>query len=127
MREELSVREARVTVALLQENTFKAAARRAGVSERTVYRYVRLARVQKELRKRRSELFSASLSGLQDAWNLTGSTLARVMRDEKASGAARVSAARAALKAGEVMGLYDDLAGRVAGLEEGQKVIGDRS
>ncbi|MEZ5365529.1 MAG: hypothetical protein R2748_25170 [Bryobacterales bacterium] len=120
MRNELTLRETRVVSALLQENTLRAAAKRAGVSERTVYRYVRLARVQKELRRQRGELFSVALSGLRQAWSLTGQTLAKVMSDAKTSGAAKVSAARTALRAGETARMYDELENRVADLEQSE-------
>lgn len=117
MRKELTLREARVAAALLQENTLRDAARRAGVSERTVYRYLRRPGVQKELRRGRGELFSAALSGLREAWSLSGRTLAKVMSDEKTSGAAKVSACRTALRAGETARVYDELENRVVELE----------
>ena len=121
MEKELSIREARVAAALMSEPTLAAAARKAGVSERTVYRYLRLERVQKQLRRGRGQLFSAALSGMREAWSESGPTLVKVMHDEKASGSAKVSAVRTALRAGENARLYDELEGRLVELEDAGK------
>jgi hypothetical protein len=90
-------RHDRAIVALLAEDTVKAAARRARVGQATLQRWLREPLFVARLQKERAELFSAAKTQLLAASAEAVGTLSLVQRDPRAPWTARVQAARAQL------------------------------
>lgn len=113
----LTARQSRFLVALLESSTVREAARLAGVSETTAWRYLADSGVKRELAQRTDGLITQTSAGVCADMAEARGALVAVMRDPEAPCSARVTAARAILDAG--MRLYElmTLAGRVSAIE----------
>jgi transposase-like protein len=114
----LDPRERRAVEALLAGASHEAAAAAAGVSPRTLRRWVRLPRFAAALRAAQAQAFDEAL-GVLRASALDGvHALREVASDCEAPAAARVAAARALLEEGRKAIEVDEIEGRLAKLEE---------
>jgi hypothetical protein len=114
----LSRQQEKVLDTLLIYGQVEKAASAAGVSARTIFRYLQQEAFQEALRKSRSENFKATAARLQAIASTATETLEQVMLDKEAAPSARVSAARAAL---ELAGRYaevEDLDARLSEIEK---------
>ncbi len=117
LTDNLSPKQERAIIALLNEHNIAKAARAAKVGERTIYRWLREAEFSKAYRRARRDAFGQAIALTQRYAPLAVNTLAQVMMDEKAPHTSKVQAATAILKFGREGIELDDLAARVADLE----------
>jgi len=94
----LTDKQQRAITALLSEPTAKSAAKKAKVSETTLYRWLSDALFSAALREARGRVLESTLSALQGASGKAVETLLDVMDDKTAHPSARVSAAKAVLE-----------------------------
>ncbi len=83
--------------ALLEEPTISKAAKKAGVGERTLLRWLKLDDFQLAYRIARRALVSQAIAHLQQTTGEAVETLRLVMKDKSAPASAKVAAARIAL------------------------------
>ncbi len=88
----------KVLVALLHHGAVRAAAKEAGVSEATVFRYLQDAEFQRRYRAARADVVDAAVALMQRLCSNAVTTLGTVMHDNKAPASARVSAAKTILE-----------------------------
>jgi molybdenum-dependent DNA-binding transcriptional regulator ModE len=88
----------KVLTALLHHGAVRSAAKEAGVSEATVFRYLQDAEFQRRYRQARAGVVDAAIALMQRLCANAVSTLAAVMHDTDAPASARVSAARTILE-----------------------------
>ncbi len=88
----------KVLTALLHHGAVRSAAKEAGVSEATVFRYLQDAEFQRRYRAARARLVDAAVALMQRLCANAVSTLAAVMHDTTAPASARVSAAKTILE-----------------------------
>ena len=94
----MSQKQVRAISALITAPTIADAAWQADVSTRTIDRWLTQRSFQAELRLARSRVFCHAFGHLQQVASRAVAALDRVMHDNNASPASRVSAARAALR-----------------------------
>lgn len=104
-------------IALLTAPNIEAAAQTAGVSDTTIYRWLKLPEFQEGLREARKQAVSLAINNLQQSTATAVKVLQDVAKNEDAPASARVSAAKSildmALKAVEL----DDIIGRLKKIE----------
>jgi AcrR family transcriptional regulator len=88
----------KVLTALLHHGAVRAAAKEAGVSEATVFRYLQDSEFQRRYRAARADVVDAAIALMQRLCANAVSTLGSVMHDTKAPASARVAAARTILE-----------------------------
>ena len=97
MHKELTYRQQRTIQALVLTNTIVAAARKVKVSERSIYKWMKQDHFRTVLQEARENALGHTSTRLQQISACAVDTLVGVMKDEKASAASRVSAARSSL------------------------------
>ena len=95
---ELSAKQVKAIECLLSEPTTKAAAKAAGVSEVTLWRWVNEPTFATAYRKARAQLLDSALTALQAASSTAVQTLRDVMNNRLAKPSEKVSAARVVLE-----------------------------
>ncbi len=103
--------------AVLSAPTLREAARAAGVSEPTAWRYLRAPAVRQELAARQDGILGHVARRLACSMSAALDVLSSIMEDEAANAAPRVSAARAVLESGLRLAELVSLSERVAELE----------
>jgi AcrR family transcriptional regulator len=88
----------KVLTALLHHGVVRAAAKEAGVSEATVFRYLQDSEFQRRYRAARASVVDAAIALMQRLCANAVSTLDTVMHDTEAPASARVSAAKTILE-----------------------------
>jgi phage terminase small subunit len=118
----LSQRRRRFVAAMLTSPTIEDAAKSAGISERTAYRYLANPDVKAALSSALDDALNQATARAVAAMTAALETLAAIHQDRAAPTGARVSAARAILDAGPRLREAVDLAERVARLEQQREV-----
>ena len=108
----------KVLTALLHHGAVRAAAKDAGVSEATVFRYLQDAEFQRRYRAARADVVDAAIALMQRLCSNAVSTLGTVMQDTEAPASARVSAAKTILEQSMSAVELMDLQERVEMLEK---------
>ncbi len=111
-------RNEKLILALLQNPTLDKAAAAANVSTATLWRRTQEPEFQEQLRQARRDAFSQCVARLQHAAPAAVGTLLRVMADQTAPAASRLRAASHVLEHTARAMELDDLASRLARLEE---------
>ena len=114
----LNPKQQRAIVALLSEHSIPKAAEVAKVAPRTLYRWLAERKFDRAYRMARREAFGHAIGLAQRYAPLAVNTLAKIVADEKAPFPSRVQAAVAMLRFGREGIELDDLAARVADLEQ---------
>jgi DNA-binding NarL/FixJ family response regulator len=115
-RQDLSARWQILAVALATGATVKAAARKAGVSERTVYRRLSRPRFRAVVRQLREQMTSEAIGTLTREMNTAAIMLKKLLKAGKDE--TRLRAARAIIELAIRAREHADLEQRVAELEE---------
>jgi hypothetical protein len=115
--DELTARQEKAIIALINETTVARAAEASGIGERTLHRWLQEAQFVEAYRKARRDAFSQAIALTQRYAPLAVTTLAKVMNDPVSPYTAKVSAASAMLKFGREGIEMDDLAARLDQLE----------
>ena len=104
--------------ALLTEPGVDEAAKKAGVSSRTAYRYLADEDFQARYAEARRQAVKQAIASLQGAMSEAVQALRGILEDGEASPNAKVAAARTLLDLGLRATETEDLAGRVGALEK---------
>jgi hypothetical protein len=115
--EDLTPEQEQGIAALITQPTIAKAAEAAGVSERSLYRWLREEKFRLAYRNARRQVFSQAIALSQKYTPIAVNVLAKVMTDPAANNAAKVSAASAVLKFGRESIELDDLVERIEKLE----------
>jgi len=122
--EKRSRKEDLALAALISEPTLGEAAKKAGIGEVTLWRWMQDPVFQDKYRTARRQAVSQAITQLQKISSEAVKTLREVMNDKETPPASRVTAAKAvlemAIKAVEV----EDLAVRIEALEKAAEVVG---
>lgn len=113
----LSQKKQAALLALLTNPTRAAAAAAAGIDEKTLRKYLRDGEFMAAYRAAFDDLVDTATRQAQQAINPALSTLTEICKDYDAGPTARVSAARALLEYAARLTEVNDLAARVAELE----------
>jgi hypothetical protein len=116
--ESLTAKQEEGLLALLNEPTVKKAADSIGVDQKTIHRWLEQPAFERAYRKARREAFSQAMAMSQKYAPLALQALAKIVHDESKPPSARVSAASAILKFSRESLELDDLAARLAALEQ---------
>ncbi|MFJ5625578.1 phBC6A51 family helix-turn-helix protein [Peribacillus loiseleuriae] len=116
----LKLKQEKVIMALLTEPTHSQAAKKAGVGETTLYRWLDDEEFNKAFKDARRKAFSQSISHLQQATASAVETLKDVMENEESPASSRVSAAKTVLEMAFKAYEMEDL---VAQIDEMQQYI----
>jgi len=122
----ISRTQERAVAALLTCPSVPGAAKKAGVAERSLYRWLGRDDFQAAYRKERRKVVSHAVATIQGAMTEAVSTLQTIMRDDEASASAKVSAARVILDLGLKAVEISDLTERVEVLEKQIEARGKR-
>jgi hypothetical protein len=117
----LSPRKARFASALLTTNTVADAARQAGISERTAFRYLEDPAVQAAVGRGLDDTLADATRQITAAVGKALSVLETILEDPSAPPTSRVAAARLILDAGPRYRQTLDLANRLAVVEDLQR------
>lgn len=105
-------------VALLAEPTIQAAAKAAGISYTSLWRWLQEPEFQEEYRKARRHALGQATAQLQQASSAAVKALKEIVEDTKAPSSSRVMAARAVLEMGFKGIELEDLEARLAAIEQ---------
>jgi uncharacterized protein YggE len=120
---ELSRKQGEAIAALLTMPTITEAATRAGVGERTLFRWLQEdSTFQQAYREARRQAVQQAITRIQQATSTAVKTLESVMKNTKAPSSSRVSAARAVLEMALKGVEIEDLAVRISALEAAVQV-----
>ena len=114
----LSATQEQALQAVISHPTLKEAALAAGISETTLWRYMREEEFSRRLREARREAVNHAVTRLQKASSEAVTVLRDLMMKEDAPPAARISAARTVLDYAMRAAEQDELKGRIAELEQ---------
>ncbi len=115
--EKYTRKQEQAIIALMTAPTMADAAKAAGISEITLWRWLQLPAFLQRYREAKRQAFGQAISQLQQAAVDAVRTLRAVATDEEASPSARVSAARAILEIGVKAVEIEDLTARLEELE----------
>ena len=113
-------------VALLSQPTVDQAARVVGIAPKTLMRWLQVPEFQAAYRKARREAFGQATARLQQGSGAAASTLLRIMFDKDAPTSSRLRAAESILNHGAKAIEIEDIAARVAALEEATQTPGQK-
>ena len=114
---QLSRRDEKIIVALLEQPTQEKAAAAVGISKTTLWRRQKKPEFQKALNEARREAYAQAVTRLQQGSGAAATTLLRVMTDVAAPAASRVRAAQCVLENASRGIELQDLAVRLRALE----------
>lgn len=118
----LSAKQEQAIMALLNEVTLALAAKKVGIAERTLYRWLDDPTFSNAYRRARREAFAHAIAMTQRYSPMAVQALAKTMTDPTATSSARVSAATAMLNFSREAIELDDLADRLGALERAMNV-----
>ncbi len=114
----LEVKHDAAIAALLSTRTIRAAAKKCGLSEPTLYRLLQSEDFKAKYRAARRELVENTIAQLQRDGDDAALALRQIVKDRKAPASVRVSAAKAILEQGFKAVELIDLVERVEKLED---------
>jgi hypothetical protein len=123
----LDASQEKALAALLSCETVAAAAKKARLSEATLFRYLKNETFKAAYRRARAEVVEHAIVQLQRDCATASKTLREVCEDVKAPASARVSAAKAIFEGAVKAVELQDLAARLEELERIQEEAGDVS
>ena len=120
MNEQLTNKQRKAIEALLVTNTINRAAKRANVSDSSLYRWMRLESFQTVLREARRDILVHTTTRLQQMSVRAVDALEKVLDDDKATSASRISASRLTLDMMYRGAAIDDIIDRLKTVEATQ-------
>ena len=115
--------EEKLLIALLEKPTIAQAGAAVGISETSVYRWLRNPAFQERYKEARRQIMTGAVGALQKATETAVKTLIEVMNSETAPPAAKVSAARAVLEFGFEAVKIEDIVDQLGKLNDLEKEI----
>lgn len=116
----LSAKQEKVLAALLSSGTQREAAKKAGVAETTVGRYLKEPEFEKAYKAAADKLFATAFIQSEKALNLAFETLTEICGSKAENGQVRVSAARSIIEYSLKMKEICDIEGRIERLEQSE-------
>lgn len=120
--ENLSIRQEKFILAYLSLPTLGAAARAAGVNEKTAARWLREAHVDAAIRRARREFYTASMQKLADLIDDAIDVLRKVIHDRKATYGVKLRAAEMILSHAHQAIVDEDIEARLMLVEEAMRL-----
>lgn len=114
----MTEKQARALAALLSEPTQEAAAKKVGISARTIRRYLAEEEFSEAYRQAHAQLVENATKQMQRGLSAAVDTLQEIATDQDAAKSARVAAARSILEQALRYTEIADIMGRIAKLEE---------
>jgi len=114
----LKLKQEKVIMSLLTEPTYSQAAKKAGVGETTLYRWLDDETFNRAFKNARRKSFSQSISHLQQATALAVETLKDVMEDKESPASSRVTAAKAVIEMAYKAYEVEDLAYQIEQMQQ---------
>jgi hypothetical protein len=114
----LKRRNEQIILALLQHSSMEKAAQALGVSDVTLWRWMKKPKFQEEFRRARREAFSQAIARLQQSSAAAVSTLLRVMVDQSTPASSRIRAASCVLDNAIRAMELEDIETRLSRLEQ---------
>ena len=116
--QKLSRKKEQAIAALLSQPSIGGAAKKIGIGEKTLFRWLRLDDFQKEYKNARRQVIDQTIAQIQSVMSEAVQTLLNVMSDDAAPASAKVSAARALLDIGFKVVEIEDLENRIEKIEK---------
>jgi hypothetical protein len=104
--------------ALLQEPSIEKAAKKAGISESTLLRWLKLDEFKEEYRTAKKELVNLAISQLQQSAGKAVKVLLEIAEDDESPSSSRVSAAKTILEISIKAVELEDIEKRIEELEK---------
>ena len=114
---EITAKQEKAIAALIAEPTIRDAAAKSGITEQTLYRWLKDEGFNAEYMRVRRDAVHQSIARMQSATCEAVETLRAVMKDEKARGSERVSAAKAIIDFAYKGIDLEDFAARLSAIE----------
>jgi hypothetical protein len=116
--QKLSRRKELAIAALLSQPSIGGAAKKAGIAEKTLFRWLQLNEFQRAYKNARRQVIDQTIAQIQSVLSEAVQTLLNVMSDIEAPASAKVSAARALLDIGFKVVEIEDLESRIEKIEK---------
>ena len=116
--EKLSRKKETAIKSLLETDTVAAAAKAAGISEATAWRWMKDPEFKEAFREAKKRVLDYSIGRLQQATGTAINALISIVSDEEAPASARVSGAKTILEMAVKVAEIDDIENRIEALEQ---------
>jgi hypothetical protein len=116
--QKLSRKKEQAIAALLSQPSIGSAAKKTGIGEKTLFRWLQLDEFQRAYKNARRQVIDQTIAQIQSVMSEAVLTLLNVMSDGVAPASARVSAARALLDIGFKVIEIEDLESRIEKIEK---------
>lgn len=115
---ELTKKQEKFLIALLNSNSIVEASKKAGISNQTAHNYMNDDAFNKEYKRTRRQTFEFATNQLQQGLGEAGEVLRTIMNDDMENGNTRVQAARILMANAFKSHELDELDERIEALEE---------
>jgi transposase-like protein len=116
--QKLSRKKEHAIAALLSQPSIGGAAKKVGIGEKTLFRWLQLEEFQRAYKNARHQVIDQTIAQIQSVMSEAVQTLLNVMSDVAAPASAKVSAARALLDIGFKVVEIEELEGRIEKIEK---------
>jgi hypothetical protein len=116
--QKLSRKMEQAIAALLSQPSISVAAKKVGVGEKTLFRWLQLDEFQRAYKASRRRIVDQTITQIQSVMSEAVQALLNVMSDDAAPASAKVSAARALLDIGFKVVEIEDLESRIEKIEK---------
>ena len=116
--QKLSRKKEQAIAALLSQPSIGGAAKKIGIGEKTLFRWLQLDEFKQAYKIARSQVVDQTIAQIQSVMSEALQTLLNVMSDDAAPSSAKVSAARALLDIGFKVIEIEDLENRIEKIEK---------
>jgi hypothetical protein len=116
--QKLSRKKEQAIAALLSQPSIGGAAKKAGIGEKTLFRWLQLDEFKRTYKTARRQVIDQTIAQIQSVMSKEVQTLLNVMSDSAAPASSKVSAARALLDIGFKVVEIEDLESRIEKIEK---------
>ena len=116
--QKLTRKKEQAIAALLSQPSIGGAAKKVGIGEKTLFRWLQLDEFQRAYKAARRQVIDQTIAQIQTVMSEAVQTLLNVMSDDAAPASAKVSAARAFLDIGFKVVEIEDLESRIEKIEK---------
>ena len=116
--QKLSRKKEQAIAALLSQPSIGGAAKKVGIAEKTLFRWLQLDEFQRAYKNARRQVIDQTIAQIQSVMSEAVRTLLNVMSDDATLASAKVSAARALLDIGFKVVEIEDLESRIEKIEK---------
>ena len=116
--QKLSRKKEQAIAALLSQPSIGGAAKKAGIGEKTLFRWLQLDEFKRTYKTARRPVIDQTIAQIQSVMSEAVQTLLNVMSDSAAPASSKVSAARALLDIGFKVVEIEDLESRIEKIEK---------